>query len=674
MNRAEIITAIEHELEHSNQPLRFEVMSVRREPLELWSVFVRPATEGRSGLDESLEGAAAWWPGPPGQPPGSGDVLAVIPSVSQIALRFVQGSAPRVGDKLRIYPPPFLAALLNAWRDVAWSGGCLGWRDRTSGTLPATRLAAGVPGGCSLRPGQERAFRLPRFERSYLWGPPGTGKTHTLGFLIGAYLRRFDGFRVLLLATTNVAVDLAITSADRALEKLEGSPGSPSELRRSCKRLGNHFVARQYDGRRHLLPVQDSQLLAQLAFLEANRPDRESIQAFAEWTRDVEALRARLRRQNVDILQNARLAAMTACFAAFVLQDLRAFAPFDLVVFDESSQVAQAYALALAPLGKAVVFAGDPKQLGPIVQSNHPSAQRWLGTSMFDEMDDGSENVAFLDEQSRMAQPICDLVSRLFYRGRLRVAKNALDDPRWLERREVRFAGVKRIGDRRVLRIEQEAVWSRQHNGPIRPESADAVAQVVEKIAESTPAVDILVVTPFRGQRTLIRDRLKRAGLKDVDVSTVHRAQGGERHTVIFDPVQGSSAFLQSEEARRLINVALSRAMARVIVLLSPGDKENDLLRRIAVVITNDESTVKTESIAPYLARPDFPRCLMNRVIRIPGTPDIVGRVIRETTREFVLEDLHDGRERTIRVETLRRAHGVKADANLRNPQNGTTE
>lgn len=674
MSRAEILSAIEHELERQSQPLRFEVTHVWRESSELWSLFVRSSEDGPGGIDESLEGAAAWWPG---QPPGSADVLAVIPSSSQIVLRFVQGTAPSVADKLRIYPPPFLAALLNSWRDVAWSNECLGWHDRTRELQWTTRPAAAVPGGCGLRPGQERAFRLPRFERSYLWGPPGTGKTHALGFLIGAYLRRFQGSRVLLLSTTNIAVDLAITSVDRALTRLDERSGltdSPSELRRACQRFGNHFVAKEYEGRRHLIPTQDGQLLARLAHLEASRPDKELVQAYAQWTRDVEALRAQLRQRNALVLQKARVAAMTACFAAFAMQDLRVFAPFDLVVFDESSQVSQAYALALAPLGKAVLFAGDPQQLGPIVQSNHPSALRWIGQSMFDEMVDGSENVVFLDEQSRMAQPICDLVSRLFYRGRLRVAKDALSDPDWRRKREIERVGERLVGQRQVHDVAQEAFWSRQHNGPIRPESADAVAEIVEKLAVTTPVKDILVVTPFRGQRSLIRDRLKRVGLKDVDVSTVHRAQGGERHTVIFDPVHGSSPFLQSDEAKRLINVALSRAMARVVVLLSPGDRENELLRRIAVVITSDSHRVRSEPIASHLTRPDFPRCLIDRVIRIPGRPDIVGRVVRETTTEFVVEDLHDGRERTIRVDALRRAHGVMLSTDSRNLQNGSIE
>lgn len=45
-------------------------------------------------------------------------------------------------------------------------------------------------------------------ELSYLWGPPGTGKTEVVARIVEGYVRR--GFRVLFTAPTNVAVDQAL--------------------------------------------------------------------------------------------------------------------------------------------------------------------------------------------------------------------------------------------------------------------------------------------------------------------------------------------------------------------------------------------------------------------------------------------------------------------------------
>jgi hypothetical protein len=49
----------------------------------------------------------------------------------------------------------------------------------------------------------------------FIWGPPGTGKTKTIGFLIAAMLRR--NLRVLVVSHTNVATDHAIMEAARLL-------------------------------------------------------------------------------------------------------------------------------------------------------------------------------------------------------------------------------------------------------------------------------------------------------------------------------------------------------------------------------------------------------------------------------------------------------------------------
>ena len=53
----------------------------------------------------------------------------------------------------------------------------------------------------------------------FIWGPPGTGKTQTVGFLIAVLLRR--DLRVLVVSHTNIATDQAIASAAKLLENTE---------------------------------------------------------------------------------------------------------------------------------------------------------------------------------------------------------------------------------------------------------------------------------------------------------------------------------------------------------------------------------------------------------------------------------------------------------------------
>jgi superfamily I DNA and/or RNA helicase len=72
---------------------------------------------------------------------------------------------------------------------------------------------------------------------------------------------------------------------------------------------------------------------------------------------------------------------------------------------------------------------------------------------------------------------------------------------------------------------------------------------------------------------------LDRHGFEDVRVKTVHQTQGKEAKIVIFDPVDGNCSFLKSEEARRLMTVAFSRAKAKLLVLATEEDCANPILR-----------------------------------------------------------------------------------------------
>ncbi len=244
-----------------------------------------------------------------------------------------------------------------------------------------------------------------------------------------------------------------------------------------------------------------------------------------------------------------------------------------------------AHAMAIAPLARRAIYAGDPKQLAPIVQSDRTLAEWALGRSMFYHMDPEAECAAFLNEQSRMAEPICRIVSNLFYDGRLVVAGDCSMSRVWTKERQLKEHHKVGGDHASVVRVETDGIWSRKYYGPIRYESAEIIADLVSQLCRDPYNERVLVLTPFRAQRTLIRLFLRKARCKHVFVSTVHRAQGTEQQTVILDPVDGNSKFLRSEEAERLMNVAISRAKARLIVLLSAGDQRNPLLSRIGEMI-----------------------------------------------------------------------------------------
>lgn len=657
----DIIYAINEEIRATPDHVDFGVESKVRDG-SLWKVFISPNAAGRNELDESLEGARVWWKG---EPPGTAEVLSVVPDESQINLRYATKEPPARGEKIRIYLPKYLEKLVTVWEDDPWADLCLRWLDRIETSSVADenrRLQSGAFPW--LRKAQRQAFALPRFAASFLHGPPGTGKTRTLGAMIAQHVVQFPNERVLLLSTTNVAVDEALVAADKALAEL---PGSNVERIRfdQCKRAGNHFVASRYAARDHLLPKQDPALLQELIRLEAKRPREEDVQAYAAWKQRTEQIRSQMKANAVAVLKESRLIAMTTTRAVYTFDSVRESYPTSLIVFDESSQVGLAHALALAPLGRRSLFTGDPFQLAPIARSDSTAAREWLGRSMFAVRPGSDDAKCLLNEQSRMAEPICQVVSKTFYQGRLRVAADCKQE--WLRKRDLdSYRTMKQHVN--IHSVSGDHNYSQKYGGWIRFESAELTAHLVETLYEEADS-DILVLTPFRAQRRLIRTFLKNKGLRGVRVSTVHRAQGSECHTVIFDPVNGSNDFLNNDDdAPRLINVALSRAMARLVVLLSPDDLKNPILARINSIVKNlagitqaGEGRIDKKQRQRHISlvlSDGFPSNAINKEISIHSQKGpIVGKVreVLSNGAEFTLFVYATGETKKFKTEFVRK-------------------
>lgn len=666
IDHIDLIEGIKEEIRATPHFIEYTVLGKEREKA-LWKITISVQDKSRNELDESLEGAAVWWKGAIN---GTAEILSVLPEDSKIILRYASQAPPESGEKIRIYLPKYLEALAKIWSMESWAQHCARWLDKlkTKNTfndhlVPRHNLYQW------LRRNQREAFNLLGFDIGFLHGPPGTGKTTTLGAMLAQILAQYPKHRVLLLSTTNLAVDEALISVDSALKQKSAQPAIEKIRLKECKRLGNHFVASKYADAMHLLPAQDKTLIEKLVALEAEKPAEDDLQKYSQWKTDIEEIRAKIKRQSSEILENSRLVAMTTTRAIYTFDALRAKFSADLIVFDESSQVGQAHALALAPLGKKCLFTGDPEQLAPIVKSKESRARTWLGQSMFANQKYFPDATVFLSEQSRMAEPICQIVSKTFYRGKLKVAGGC--GIAWHDARDVKTSPV--VSNHVSVRnIAQGANYSAQYGGWIRYESAKNICELIIKMKDAYELENesLLVLTPFRAQRRLLKTFLKKANIRGVKVSTVHRAQGGECHTVIFDPVDGDNEFLKTEDARRLVNVALSRAQARLILYLSEKDTNNPVFKQIGDLIGSMSRIAQVESKSTHQRReikndcrsmvlePDFPKNALHKELAIYSkSGDIIGKIteVMNDGDSFKLFVYKTGEYKTFKTEYVKR-------------------
>ena len=105
--------------------------------------------------------------------------------------------------------------------------------------------------------------------------------------------------------------------------------------------------------------------------------------------------------------------------------------------------------------------------------------------------------------------------------------------------------------------------------------SAAVAWQAFERLGR--PVKSVGIITPYAAQARLIRLMADDHGCKDLQVSTVHRFQGMEMDSIIFDIAESPPArkgippFLSGQEldsdAAKLLNVALTRAKYQFILI-----------------------------------------------------------------------------------------------------------
>lgn len=459
---------------------------------------------------------------------------------------------------------------------------------------------------------------------TFVWGPPGTGKTYTLSRV--AAHKYFQEKRVLILSHSNQAVDVIISELTAFLKK-KGRFREGDILRygyQSSEVLVNEEVTIS-----QLLEKKDRHLAEEKERITEERRKLKQDLAKSFSTRDSNTL-LELETKFSRILEKIRQKEIEFVKEAFVIGTTLAKAAsdpviyekeYDLVIVDEASMAYVPQAAFAAALGKRLIICGDFKQLPPISSSRDPLVSKWLKEDIFNRagvaecVRDGKwhPHLFLLKEQRRMHPDISAFTNRFIYHSlvgdheSVKKSRNAIVDRPPFSQRAAVLVDTSYIG--------AHCLNERSSNSRMNLLQALLSFQLIHESYKGG-ARSIGYVTPYRAQANLMEILLEELYQKeklesDIISATVHRFQGSERDVMIFDtvdsePQQRAGMLLTGKDSERLINVAITRTKGKFIHVSNQAFIRSHVyngktLRQLIEHQERENQTVRTTEIGSWI-------------------------------------------------------------------------
>jgi very-short-patch-repair endonuclease len=268
---------------------------------------------------------------------------------------------------------------------------------------------------------------------------------------------------------------------------------------------------------------------------------------------------------------------------------------FDVVVFDEASQIPVWDAVGAIARGKQVIVVGDPKQLPP--------------TSFFDRGDDGYDDANEIEDlDSILDECLGANIPRKHLAWHYRSRHESLitfSNERYYEGRLVTFPSP--VTEDRAVRYQHvpNGIYERGSGRVNREEARAVVVDVVRRLSDPEFALgqsSIGIVTFNTEQQRLIEnlldmERRNRPELErffgpewhePVFVKNLENVQGDERDVILFSVAYGPDASgrvsatistLNKDGGSRRLNVAITRARSALVVFATLRADQIDLSR-----------------------------------------------------------------------------------------------
>ena len=430
---------------------------------------------------------------------------------------------------------------------------------------------------------------------TFIWGPPGTGKSFTLASIIYA-LYEMGEDRTAVCCLSNVAVDQLLCKVIDIIRK-KRTEIAPGNIYRAGRTLDSDVLSTDYlfpnDGITQELRKRIKRNNERISYLKVRKSEKseESILLKA----DNKELREKLKEHTEFLVKSSRLVFST--ISNFILSNNLYQSKFDNLIIDEASMMSMPSLLTLGhKISKRLILVGDFQQLSPIAIVK----DELLTKSVFDMAGINIKHTNHpamhqLLHQRRSNEKIVELINKPFYEGKLIPAA-----------KEEQYVILSKPFAGKIITIAHVSGYVRFTKGGTRQNKkfAEHVIDVLDVFYQDKDAqFSIGVITPYRGQVSLIRalkfDRKYSQEFENrIKIGTIHKFQGSECDVIIYDMVDcpelenGRSLQIgrlyKGDAGERLMNVALSRAKHKLIVVCDidyirniPGNMISDKTRSL---------------------------------------------------------------------------------------------
>ncbi|MGG3888820.1 DEAD/DEAH box helicase [Metabacillus fastidiosus] len=460
---------------------------------------------------------------------------------------------------------------------------------------------------------------------TYVWGPPGTGKTYTLARV--AANKYFKEKRVLILSHSNQAVDVLLAEISTFIKKR--NKFQEGHVIRYGSQTGGDLLkheslttAQLLEKREPSLAKEKEQLIEEKQHLKndltSSFSKRDSDQLL-DIEKKLTRLLEKIRQKEIQFVKDAYVIGTTLAKAA---TDPTIYEhQFDVVIIDEASMCYVPQAAFAATLAKHSIICGDFKQLPPIASSRHELVNKWLKEDIFHcanvahtiEHGQLHPHLMLLKEQRRMHPDISAFTNKYIYRSlvgdheSVLKNRNEIVEKAPFPNRAAILVDTSSTGEHC---INERASKSRMNIWQLL-----LSFQLIHE-AYKAGARSIGYVSPYRVQAQLMDSLLtdfyeEEKQTANIIAATVHKLQGSERDVIIFDtvdsyPEQRAGMLITGKESERLINVAITRTKGKFIhvsnnAYIHQHVYGNKTIKQLVTHQEKDKQTVSMNEIGTWI-------------------------------------------------------------------------